>query len=99
MYAVIFTAKIKEFDEQYSETAQRMRELAFSKYGCKEFNASAEGDTEIAVSYWQSLDDIQEWKKDIQHLEAQSLGKQQWYSWYKVDIAKIERSYEYSHNK
>ncbi|PID47151.1 MAG: antibiotic biosynthesis monooxygenase [Proteobacteria bacterium] len=99
MYAVIFTAKIKKLDEQYSKTAQKMRELAFSKYGCKEFNASEEDGMEIAVSYWQSLEDIQGWKKDIRHLEAQSLGKQKWYSWYKVDIAKIERNYEYPHNK
>ncbi|ARU57200.1 antibiotic biosynthesis monooxygenase domain family protein [Oleiphilus messinensis] len=99
MYAVIFTAKIKALDSQYSETAQKMRDLAFSKYGCNAFNACTEGDTEIAVSYWQSLEDIQAWKRDIQHIEAQTLGKRQWYSWYKVDIAKIERSYESSNNR
>jgi heme-degrading monooxygenase HmoA len=98
MYVVVFTAKIRELDEQYSSMAQKMRELAFSKYGCKEFTALTEGDTEIAVSYWPDLDSIKEWKKDIEHLEAQSMGKQKWYSWYKVDVAKVERSYQYSHH-
>lgn len=99
MYAVIFTAKIKDLDAQYSAMAEKMRGIAFSKYGCKALNATTEGDTEIAVSYWQSLEDIQAWKKDMAHIEAQSMGKQKWYRWYKVDIAKIERSYEYSHNR
>lgn len=36
--------------------------------------------------------------KDREHVEAQSMGKQKWYSWYKVDVAKVERSYQYSHN-
>ena len=93
MYAVIFTVNIKEVDDQYSQMAQSMRDLVFSKYGCEEFNSSTEGDVEIAISYWQDLKSIQEWKKDLKHLEAQSLGKQKWYSWYKVEIAKIERSY------
>ena len=94
MYVVIFTAKIKGLDEQYTVTAEKMRELAFSKYECQEFIACAEGDTEIAVSYWHDLEAIKQWKSDIEHMEAQSLGRQQWYRWYKVDIAKIERSYD-----
>lgn len=96
MYAVIFTAKVNELDENYSLTAQKMRELAFSKYGCQSFNAVTEGVDEIAVSYWQSLEAIQRWKNDIEHLAAQTLGKQKWYACYQVDIAHIERSYAYS---
>lgn len=96
MYAVIFTATIKELDERYSKLAEEMRRLAFSKYGCQQFVASTDGDIEIAVSYWQSLGDIQKWKNDIQHLEVQAIGQNRWYSHYKVDIAKVERSYEFS---
>ena len=88
VYVVIFTAKIVDLDDQYAATAQRMRDLAFSKYGCKEFNVSTEGDTEIAVSYWSSLESIQEWKKESEQAEAQSLGKRKWYGGYKVDIAR-----------
>lgn len=34
MYAVIFKADINKFDENDSKMADRMRELAISKYGC-----------------------------------------------------------------
>lgn len=95
MYAVIFTAKINDLDNRYSETAEPMRDLAFAKDNCLEFNAVTEGNTEIAISYWQDLNDIQRWKQDASHLEAQLLGKQKWYNWYKVEIAKIERRYEF----
>ena len=77
MYVVIFTAKIKEVDDQYLETAQRMRKIAFAEYGCTEFKSVTEGDAEITVSYWPDLESIQKW-----------------YRWCKVEVAKIERSYE-----
>ncbi|WP_245662856.1 hypothetical protein [Endozoicomonas arenosclerae] len=50
MYAVIFRATIKQLDQEYSETAERMRNLALNEYGCIEFIASTEGDQELAIS-------------------------------------------------
>ena len=54
MYAVIFRATAKQLDEEYNQTAARMRELAKRKYGCVEFVSVQEGDQEIAISYWRS---------------------------------------------
>jgi len=94
MYAVIFTAKIKEIDDEYMIVATRMRELATEKYGCVDFKAVSEGEQEIAISYWPSLKDIENWKNDPEHIKAQALGQQRWYSEYKVQVVKIEREYE-----
>ena len=52
MFVVIFRAKVRQFDADYSAMAARMRELAFSQFGCLGFTATTEGDQEIAVSYW-----------------------------------------------
>lgn len=52
MYAVIFKAQIAELNDEYSKTAAKMRELAFSKYGCLDFVAVCEGEQEVAISYW-----------------------------------------------
>lgn len=93
MYAVIFEAKINQLDEGYFATAARMRELATSNYGCVEFTSVTEGDKEIAISYWQSLEDIQRWKQDAEHLQAQQMGKARWYKSYQVKIVNILRSY------
>jgi len=94
MYAVIFKAKEKHLDSQYQDMAKKMRSLAFSKYNCKDFVAVSENGLELAVSYWESLDDIKHWKADSEHLVAQELGQNEWYSSYKIEIVNIIREYE-----
>ena len=47
----------------------------------------------ITVSYWQSLDAVQAWKRNVEHREAQRLGRASWYAAFRVRIAKIEREY------
>ena len=93
MYAVIFEAQINQLDESYFATAARMRELATSNYGCVEFTSATEGDKEIAISYWQSFADIQNWKQDAEHLQAQKMGKERWYKNYTVRVVEVIRSY------
>ena len=94
MYAVIFKAEINKLDKSYSETAQRMRELAVNKYGCTEFIAVTEGSREIAISYWENQEQIKEWKQDAEHLVAQELGRSTWYKSYKVQVVEVIREYE-----
>ena len=93
MYAVIFTAEINEVDEEYNVTAKRMRQLAFNDYGCTHMTATTEGTTEIAISYWPSLEQIHQWKQNAHHLHAQQLGQTKWYKSYKVQVVKILREY------
>ena len=93
MYAVIFRAKVKKLDGQYSVMAKNMRELAMSQYGCTEFTSCTQGGEEIAISYWPSLEHIKTWKNDADHLVAQSLGKEKWYEAYSVQVVEIKREY------
>ena len=95
MYAVIFTARMSEIDETYSSTASRMRELAQSKYGCVEFTALVEGDQEVSISYWESLDHVKAWHQDPEHRIAQELGRQKWYSSFQVQVVQVLREYEF----
>ena len=94
MYAVIFTADVKEFDSEYTAMASKMRDLAINEYNCIEFISCAEGMKEISISYWENLGHIKSWKRNIQHLEAQEFGRNKWYSSYKIEITKVERSYK-----
>lgn len=93
MYAVIFKAEINQLDNRYSEIAQRMRELALTKYGCTKFISATEDSQEIAISYWNELEQITKWKHDAEHLLAQELGHSIWYKSYKVEIVEIIREY------
>lgn len=93
MYVVIFRAKIKPVDPEYSAAAERMRELALSQFGCLDFQAVTEGDEEITLSYWPDEESIRRWKAHPEHVLAQQAGKQRWYKSYSVQVARITREY------
>lgn len=98
MFAVIFKAKTGQQDQNYIDTVNKMRELAFSKYGCLDFIAVTEGDTEIAISYWESEQDVLAWKNDPEHHLAQALGQEKWYQSYSVEVVEIKRKYRFPNN-
>lgn len=95
MYAVIFSAKAGQQDPEYLATVSRLRELAFERYGCREFIAVTEGDREIAISYWDDQEAILRWKQDSEHLLAQELGRAKWYESYTVQVVEIKREYHF----
>ena len=93
-YAVIFTSTRTEVETGYAEMATKMVELAKAQPGFIGVE-SARNEIGITVSYWESLEAIQNWKANLVHLEAQEKGKTAWYKNYKVRIAKVEREYEF----
>jgi len=95
MYAVIFKAEIIELDDNYLYMAKRMRELAINEYGCCDFVSTTEDNLEIAISYWNDLDQIKKWKQDPEHLAAQRQGKSIWYKSYTVQVVEIIREYKF----
>lgn len=95
-YVVIFKAKIKSLDQKYFDTANQLREKALTEFNCQKFEAVSENDFEIALSYWNSLEDIQAWHKDAEHQIAQRLGKQSWYESFSVEICEVIKSYSKS---
>lgn len=94
MYVVIFRARVRAFDDEYSRTAARMRELALSQFGCLEFHAVAEGDHEVALSYWPDEASIRAWRAHPEHALAQKAGRERWYVSYTVQVATITREYQ-----
>ena len=93
-YAVIFTSVRTEIDEGYSAMAKKMEKLAKQQPGFLGME-SARNEIGITISYWESLEAIKAWKRNVDHLEAQSLGKTKWYKAYKTRIAKVERDYDF----
>jgi heme-degrading monooxygenase HmoA len=93
-YAVIFTSVQTEKIEGYTEMAELMETLARQQPGFLGIE-SARNEVGITVSYWQNLESIKNWKANLNHLTAQKKGREQWYSYYKVRICKVEREYEF----
>ena len=91
-YAVIFTSLKTEEDDGYNAMADRMVDLAALQPGFLGVESARES-LGITVSYWSDLESIKNWKTNTEHLEAQRLGRDRWYSSYKTRIAKVERDY------
>jgi heme-degrading monooxygenase HmoA len=93
VYAVIFRAEMNEIDTDYSETSSRMRELAINEYGCIDFVSVTEGNSEISISFWESEEQIEKWKLNSEHINAQILGRNKWYKRYSVEVVEVLREY------
>jgi heme-degrading monooxygenase HmoA len=91
-YAVIFTSLRTDGDNGYEEMADKMAELASRQPGFLGMESARDG-LGITVSYWSNPDSIKNWRADIEHQAAQTLGRQKWYSSFKVRICKVERDY------
>jgi len=91
-YAVIFSSLRTEGDNGYGDMSVRMVELASKQDGFLGIE-SARNEIGITVSYWRDLASIKKWKNNTDHAVAREKGRQDWYSHFKVRIAKIERDY------
>jgi len=93
-YAVIFTSLQTDDLAGYDEAAARMGELAATMPGYLGFEAARDG-IGVTVSYWKDLESIAGWKREAEHLAAQSDGRRRWYSHYVTRIALVERDYSF----
>jgi len=93
--AVIFSNIRTEAEDGYAETAVEMIRLAEEQEGYLG-NESVRDGLEITISYWSNLDSIRNWKQQTDHLLAQRMGREKWYSAYKTRICRVERDYEFS---
>jgi heme-degrading monooxygenase HmoA len=93
-YAVIFTSRRTDGDNGYDAMATAMLDLATKQPGCLGAEHAREpGGIGITVAYFSDEAAISAWKQNAQHLAAQRLGKDRWYSHYEIRVAKVERSY------
>jgi len=91
-YAVIFTSIRTDGDNGYAEMADRMVELASQQDGFLGVE-SARNEIGITVSYWRDLESIGRWKEHLEHSNARTKGRNEWYQAFKVRIAKVESDY------
>lgn len=98
-YAVIFSSilKQKEDDDSYGEMATRMEKQAAMQTGYLGIESVRDANgTGITISYWENLDSIRAWKKNLDHQVAQDLGQSQWYQKYTVKICRVEDAYSWN---
>lgn len=84
---------IGSHDSGYAQMAERMLELAAQQPGFLGVESTRE-DMGITVSYWTDIIAIKNWKANIEHQQAQRMGRDRWYETFHVRIAKVEHDYD-----
>ncbi len=93
-YAVIFTSVRTDADgDGYDSAARRMVALAAGREGFLGMDSARSHDgLGITVSYWTTEAAIQAWQRDAEHLEAQRMGREAWYSSFELRVCRVERA-------
>lgn len=95
-YTVIFTSIRSEGDNGYSDMSKKMNSMVKNTpgfLGVENARGSQPGDIGITVSYWKDIESIKAWRANPEHKIARTKGRTEWYSRFKVRIAKVERDY------
>ena len=96
MFVVILKATVDDLDQEYTKALDKMKKLAIEEYGCLEFTAMMDGNKRMALSYWESEEEIRNWKQNSEHLDTQKMAKETWYKSYSVQVAEITREYSFN---
>lgn len=92
-YAVIAPAALRPDTEGYAETAADLLALARSQPGFLGIELCMESGFSLAVSYWESLEAIDGWRRRAEHLAAKGMARAKWFEAYVTRIARVERVY------
>jgi heme-degrading monooxygenase HmoA len=97
MYAVIFEVEINENrQEEYLAIAAKLKEQLVTMDGfisIERFTSLVNEGKLLSLSFWETEKAIIAWKKNIDHMSAQSKGRESIFKDYRIRIANVERDY------
>jgi heme-degrading monooxygenase HmoA len=90
-YAVIFSSTKEDDLTGYYEMDNRLMELAQQQPGFLGYENAAGGNKSVFISYWETMEAIDGWRKHSTHLIAKGQVNK-WYKRYLSQICKVEYS-------
>lgn len=96
LYAVIFKSKRQDANgDLYYEHNDKLDEKIKSMAGYVKHSGMRHPETRegMTVAYFDSLDAIDQWRKDSEHMDAKKLAKSHFYENYSVEITEVIDSY------
>ena len=91
-YAVIFTSVRTDGDNGYNDMSEKIEAMVKEQPGYFGME-SARNELGITVCYWQDMESIAKWSKNLEHKEAKDQGKALWSDSYRARICKVEVEY------
>ena len=97
MHIVVFEFTLKEgVRDRYFELAAKMREEVENQPGfvsIERFESLNDKTKVVSISTWDSDEAIKDWKKNLEHRQAQSEGKDSIFASYRLRVADVVRDY------
>lgn len=97
MYAVIFEVEINDGGkEQYLAIASRLKEVLVKMPGfisIERFESLVKEGKILSLSFWESMESIDTWKANLDHMQAQEKGRDSIFKDYRIRVAKVEKDY------
>ena len=97
MYAVIFEVELKkDGQEQYLAIASKLKEQLVKMPGfisIERFESLVKEGKLLSLSFWESKEDIDNWKKNLDHISAQTQGRNKLFEDYRIRLAQVYKDY------
>jgi heme-degrading monooxygenase HmoA len=92
--AVMFVAKLRPVDlADYRDRADALMARARLLPGFLGEDAlRLEDNRLISISYWKDEDSLRGWKLDPEHVATKRKGRESWYEYYELRIARVEQA-------
>lgn len=93
MLIILFRSKLtEEAGEDYQAMNAEMETLVRQNPGFIDVKSYKSEDGErLTVVWWRDEESLRAWREHARHRLAQQTGRQQWYRYYKMDVAEVVR--------
>jgi len=93
MMLILFRSRLTDTaGDDYARMADAMLAHARTFPGFVDVKSFKADDGErLTVVWWQDEETLKAWASDSKHRAAQHAGRERWYEYYKMDVAKIVR--------
>jgi heme-degrading monooxygenase HmoA len=97
MVVVVFRSRLKPgIETEIEKTDARMAELAAAMPGFVSYRQYVSADGEgVAVVEFESHETAAAWRAHPEHREAQRLGRERWFSEYRITVCDAVRDYSF----
>jgi heme-degrading monooxygenase HmoA len=97
MVVVVFRARVKAgIGQDYEETDARMAALARTMPGFVSYTpCTSAGGEDVAIVEFDSHESVAAWKAHPEHREAQRLGRERWFTEYRITVCDAVRDYSF----
>jgi heme-degrading monooxygenase HmoA len=98
MIVTVFRSRLRrELGDEYADLADRMSELARTMPGyVSEKNFVAEDGERVTIVEFENEEGLRAWRTNPEHLAAQRLGRQKYYTEYHIQVCTLDRESKFN---